>query len=129
MHLRKSHLPPELVIVDYLLERWARWARHQLSSLGWPATSMTGKMIEWHELALEPEKLFPANGTDKAPDGVMQIDSAVAKLPKKLARAVYAEYFTGGTRESKAKSIRMPTLTFRQTLLSAQWVIFGRINI
>ena len=128
MHPRKSGLPQELVLLDFLMSRWARWARQQLTDIGWPATSMTARMIEWHELGLEPEKLYPAGKSSKAPEGVMLIDSLVAKLPEKLRKCVYVEYFHGGTNETKAKSLRMAKDRYRFHVSAALWSIYAKIN-
>lgn len=128
MKIRGAGLPEELRALDALLARWARWARKQLTLIGWPEVSLTAKMIEWHELGLEPEKLYPAQGRDKAPEGVMFIDACVAKLPKRYRRVIYAEYFSSGTVEQKAKREGISRALFNERLRCSQWLIYGKIE-
>jgi hypothetical protein len=126
--MASAKLPGEIVMVDRLCEKWARWARDQFVGIGWARTSITGKMIEWHELWLQPEKLYPAAGKDKAPDGVMLIDRAVARLPLSLRRCVEIEYFNGGPDSVKAKRLGISRTDYRQHLRSAQWAIYVRLD-
>jgi hypothetical protein len=123
-----SGLPPELVPLDALLARWAQWARRQLTLVGWPPVSLTAKMIEWHELGLEREKLYPPGKTDKAPEGVMFIDSTVAKLPKRLREVIYTEYFSSAPSEQKAQRLGIKRALYRERIRSAQWLIYGKIE-
>jgi hypothetical protein len=129
VHAKKSGLPAELVPIDALVERWARWAKQQLAAIGWPAASMTQKMIEWHEIGLEPEHLYPSKG-DKAPEGVMFIDRCVAQLPADLRKIAYTEYFPPWrhtTNEAKAKSLRIKISVYRERLKNLLWAIYGRL--
>lgn len=128
MRPRRAGLDGELVYIDHLLQKWKKWATEALTHVGWAPTSLTAKMIEWHELGLEPEKLYPALGRDKAPDGVMLLDRCVAQLPSKLRRVIYTEYFTYGSNEVKARSLSMPTLVYRTNLRSSLWAIHGKID-
>jgi hypothetical protein len=121
-------VPGEIVMVDRLCEKWARWVGNQLAGIGWSRTSPTGRMIEYKQLGIQRERLYSAAGSDKAPEGVMLIDLAVARLPLPLRRCVEVEYFTGGPRSVKAKRLAISVNDFRQNLRSAQWAIYVRID-
>lgn len=126
--LASANIPGEIVMIDRLCEKWARWVGNQFAGIGWSRTSPAARMMERHQLGLEREKLYPAAGKDKAPEGVMLIDLAVAKLPLPLRRCIETEYFTGGPRSVKAKRLMISVNDFRQTLRSAQWAIYVRLD-
>jgi hypothetical protein len=121
-------LPQELVLIDAYLAKWAKWVGHQLAFITWPRTSIAARMMELHELGLSREKLFPYAGQDKAPEGCMLIDTAVARLPEKLKRCLFIEYFGGGVLETKAKQAKLPIFAYRERLRCALWHIHGQIS-
>ena len=121
-------LPEELKLIDAYLMRWASWVGRQFAELGYPAKSMTARMIEWHEIGLEPEKLYPYAGKDKAPDGVMLMDKAVARMPPVLRDVTFIEYFSGEqTLETKAKRAGLLIYAYRERIKAAQWHIHGQV--
>ena len=124
----RKKLPQELQLIDYLIERWARWASDQLRQIGWPASSISQKLIEWHELGLQPEHLNPKGKSVQEPDGVMAMDNIIAKLPRLQRRCIFTEYFSHQSLEIKAKRMKINVHHYRQTLRAAQWVIYGSIN-
>ncbi len=126
--MASAKLPGEIVMVDRLCEKWARWAGHQFAGIGWSRTSPAARMMERHQLGLSREKLYPAAGKDKAPEGVMMVDLAVARLPLPLRRCIEIEYFTGGPRSVKAKRLTITVPQYRENLRSAQWSIFVRLD-
>lgn len=123
-------LPDELRMIDAYLARWAKWVGRQFAELGFPAKSMTARMIEWHEIGLEREKLYPAQGKDKAPEGVMVIDAAVARMPPALRDVTFIEYFGGEqTLEVKAKRAGLIIYAYRERLRAAQWHVHGQVAV
>jgi hypothetical protein len=122
-------LPQELAPIDALLTRWGRWARGQLTQIGWPRVSLTGRMIDWHELGLEPEHLYPAGATRTAPAGVMVIDKCVAQLKKKYRRVIYTEYFIYGSIENKAKALRTDPRNYKLMLSAAVSGVAARVDM
>jgi hypothetical protein len=126
--MARAGMPGEIAMVDRLCEKWARWVGNQYAGIGWSRESPSARMMERHRLGLEREILYPAAGKDKAPEGVMLIDLAVAKLPLPLRRCVEVEYFTGGPRSVKAKRMGTCVHDFRANLRSAQWAIYVRLD-
>ena len=117
---------PELVMIDYLCESWARWAGELLEGIGWPKKSICGKMLEWHQLGLRQELLSP--GPHDPPAGAQLVDRAVARLPHRLQQCIIVEYFSGGTSEMKARRIGIVRLEYRQRLQGALWALYGRLE-
>lgn len=126
--MASDKLPGEIVMVDRLCEKWARWAGYQFAGIGWSNLSPAARMMERHRLGLEREKLYPAAGKDKAPDGVMMVDLAVAGLPLPLRRCIEVEYFTGAPRSVKAKRLGITVHDYRTNLRSAQWSLYVRLD-
>jgi hypothetical protein len=121
-------LPEELKPIDAYMMRWASWVGKQFAELGFPAKSMTARMIEWHEIGLEREKLYPSCGKDKAPGGVMLIDRAVARMPPVLRDITFIEYFSGEqTLEVKAKKAGLLVYRYKQRAQAALWHVHGQV--
>lgn len=117
---------PELVVIDYLCSSWARWAGDQLAEMDWPRNSMCARILQWHELGVSAERLFP--GPKESPPHVDKIDRAIAKLPQRLQKVLIVEYFSGGSSEVKGRRIGISRLAYRQRLEGALWALWGKMD-
>lgn len=118
----RRRLAPQLRLVDLLLDRWAEWSAGELSRLGW-GTSMSQKLIEWHERGVEPDHYGYLQKNLGCPDGVLMIDRLVARLEKPLHDAVCVQYFVYAPIEAKAKRCHQSVPTFRRNLDRAMWAL------
>lgn len=123
----RRRLTPSLRLVDALLDRWAQWSAGELERLGW-GRSMSQKLIEWHELGVEPDHYRGLQVIEACPDGVLMIDRLVARLEHPLHTAVCVHYFTYAPVEAKAKRAHMSVPQFRRCLDRAMWALHETIK-
>jgi hypothetical protein len=120
-------LPLELLVIDGLCSNWAKWAGTRIGT-EFNHKSLTFRMLEWHELGLSPERLYPGPSLDAPPPGAMIIEARVAKMVKRLRVPLLVEYFTAGSRELKASRIPLPVWVYRQNLIAALWNLHGYLE-
>ena len=84
--------------VEVRLSHWGRKARGRYDSLGYAERSVLGRMIEEGPGAGQVSDW----ASQHLPDDVVEVDGAVAKLPKRYRRAVKLHYLTEWPTEVKA---------------------------
>ncbi len=110
----------ETKFVDRVLEGWARWSHSDGIDLRpvamgdlWPVQVI----IEAREHVLE-----------LCDDEWLDVDSAVATLPKRLKSVVFVEYRYEGSSGEKARLVGLTRLAYRQRLHAAQWALFTKLQ-
>lgn len=123
-HGRRA-LSPELLQVDAHIRRWAEWSRRGGANVGWPATSLTARMLEWRELGIRPDPV--GSNVPEPPPQVILVDRAVAKLPHLQRRAVMVYYFRDECREVQARIMKVKEDRFARLIERARWAIWGAL--
>ena len=85
-------------VIEMRLGRWGRLARGRWENLGIGERSVLGRMIEEGPGAGQVSDW----AAHHLPDDVVEVDGAVAKLPKRYRRAVKLHYLTEWPTEVKA---------------------------
>ena len=88
-------------VIEMRLGRWGRLARGRWENLGIGERSVLGRMIEEGPGAGQVSDW----AAHHLPDDVVEIDQAVARLPKRRRRAVKLHYLTEWPSEVKAAEL------------------------
>ena len=132
------------------LNDWAKWAREQRDTLGYPTSSTMYKTMKerletsketWKVPKLKPDEMPPqltamGKGTRSmipptvgdAPEAVMEVDAIVTRLPKDLRDVIMADYFTYGPIEARARSTRWGRARYSQLLECAKYSVFVALD-
>ena len=109
----------ETKFIDQVLEGWADWARQVgIDQRPKPAGEL------WQIQAIIEAKDYVFQLTDA---GFVLVDRMIARLPRRLKEAVFAEYVSHGSSDQKARRIGLSRLAFRQRLHAAQWALFASL--
>ena len=111
----------DLLTVDACLRQWAAWSLHGGANIGWPATSLTARMLEWRELGIRPDPV--ANTVPEPSSQVIVVDRAVAKLTQLQRRAVFVYYMRSEPREVQARILKVNAGQLARLLERARWAI------
>ena len=88
--------------VEVRLSYWGRKARGRYDSLGYAERSVLGRMIDEGAGAGQVSDW----ASQHLPDDVVEVDGAVAKLPRRYRRAVKLHYLTDWPADVKAGILR-----------------------
>ena len=113
-------LAPDLKDVDNRLRSWADWSKRGVSEIGWPAVSLTARMVEWNRIGVRPEGHPPP---EEIPAPIAVIDRLVAKLPENQRVVVKINYMRSDPLEVKARLAKMPVGRFRRLLDRSRWSV------
>ncbi len=142
---KKRKRETELVIVERRLSEWADWAKRHRQVLGYPSISALFRIMMDSKRVLLPSMaemaeghLISAHGKQTqsfredsvfVPEAIAEVDSAVAKLPRKLERVITANYFTYGCREIRAKAAGLKVARFKQLLEAAKYSVWAALVV
>lgn len=100
-------------IVEVRLDAWAKWAKRNPENVGYAPVSISHRMMEDRRLGIRCDR---GSGKVEMPEAIAETDRAVAKLPERLKRVVFADYFEYAPREMKAKKLGMSARHMRRLL-------------
>jgi DNA-directed RNA polymerase specialized sigma subunit len=103
--------------VDVALEAWARWAKCGLAGLGWSATSLLAKMIEYGVRGAAQSGGSPLVESDGLYDVV---EDSIKRLPLKERKVVIVFYTKWYPREVAASRCGVTEDNFRRLLSNAR---------
>jgi hypothetical protein len=129
-----------LIYAENRLRAWAKWARHNRETLGYPTISLlyTAMRMRLVSAARGEGGALTANGRGTAShtptaDGgdecsiFVAVDTVVAKLPKDLHDVIIADYFTYGPIEVRCKKTRWRRARYSQLLECAKYSVFAAL--
>ena len=110
-------------VLEGRLTRWGRLARGRCEDLGIPERSVLGRMIE--------EGAGAGCAGDWAsrhlPDDVVEVDRAVAGLPRRYKRAIRIHYLTGWPTEVKAGILHTSCRSFYLLINCGKQGVYDRL--
>lgn len=117
-------LDDELVEVDAELRRWGDWAVKDCLNLGWPKTSLSGRMVEWNRLGIRPDAIGPVS--IEIPEPIVRMDRMIAQLPDVQRAVVSVHYTSDEPFEVKCRITRTPRSSYYRLLDRARHALrFG----
>lgn len=135
--------PDVMADIDLRLERWGPWVKDFDAGLGYPASTLTHKVsrrkltrrgtvsLSWQRSSLR-QKLLTGRGAEtrsyltpevgEPPEGVMEIDRAIARLLHELREILRVEfiYAYGAALEVKSRMTGLPATFYRRRLQRAK---------
>lgn len=138
-----------LLYAEKRLSDWADWAKANREGLGFPSVSLLYRAMRERleperrkadEMVLGPNeraKLPTALGTQQhvfvatrvdASEAVLEVDAVVMRLPRDLKEVIFADYFTYGPIEVRAKKTRWKRARYSQLLESAKYSVFAALD-
>ena len=110
-------------LLEGRLTRWGRLARGRAEDLGIGERSVLGRMIE--------EGFGAGQVSDWAsrhlPDDVVEVDQAVARLPRRYKRAIKIHYLTEWPTEVKAAELRTSRRSFYLLISVGKQGVYERL--
>lgn len=120
-------LDPELAEVDSELRRWGDWAVKDCLNLGWPRTSLSGRMVEWNRLGIRPDTVGPV--AMEIPEPILRMDGLIGKLPPIQRRVVAIHYTSDDPFEAKCRAAKTPRASYYRLLDRARYGLrFGLLR-
>jgi hypothetical protein len=116
---------PQVDAVHVRLEQWAAWANSGLESIGWPPSTLLGRMIDQGPTGAAQQGSPPIT----IPDEIAEVDSAVARLEpidKGVISAYYLNWAPPEVLWMGCIGVRSAH-SFRVILKRARWRIAGFI--
>ena len=123
-HNEQTHQDDDiLLVVDFCLVEWARWARRRFHRLGYPGTTpevQAGMGRRDKKSGTAPE---PTHALAEAVEGV------VVGLPDRLYEVTLKEYVDGrGMKRQRARDLAMGETQYSQLLRAAQYAVHAAIR-
>ena len=110
-------------LIEIRLGRWGRMARGRWENLGIGERSVLGRMIDEGPGAGQVSDW----SAHHLPDDVMEVDGAVAKLPKRYRRAVKLHYLTEWPTEVKAGILHTSRRSFYLLINAGKQGVYDRL--
>jgi hypothetical protein len=129
-----------LLYAEGRLSCWARWARDNRDSLGFPTTSLLYKAMRQKSeriKALNHGRItargtetvsFTPNYVPEAPEAIAETDRIVAQLPRDLNVVIIADYFTYGPIEVRAGATPWRRARYCQLLEAAKYAVYVSLD-
>ncbi len=123
---RPNNMNGQTKAVDIVLAEWGRWMKNADRVLGWQTVSVLGKVrIDGIDGAAQ------ANAPTVLPDGIMEVDAAIAKLGdirKKVLKIAYIHY-PNASEDTQRRCLRMSRYRWNLLLKEARFFVATYLGI